>query len=837
LNIAQTTASKAWPKVFAVAACLILVVGIGTTVRSSIVTLNCPVDTVAGDYLDILKMASTVNEGHYQWLQIIGDSFLNGHCLLVPNLIFLANALLGGWNHQNIIIVGLICNLLRCAFMVGALTYKANDRGPQLAAAIGVSMALAFGVSQMSNMAYPYGAISWAISLTAFFAGLCALVRGKSSIWGAVGFLLGGLACSFSLGNAAVLWLTYLLCVVINQGKRPLYYAFWLLGTVASLGSYAYAATKLHSMDLTYPHLPSARFVLDELGRIFIDNIGHGLGPSHLSMSIGAGGLVAAGILIVLNWKRKVPLADLTGPLGMIFYGVVSLTFVSIVRNSLAPWYTAFSISFWFGLVGLSLSMLSAPAASRAASPATSRAASPATSPAASPEASPVASPVASPEASIATKNGPDKQWPFVIASCLLMAFGAAHILDNLHWKDKDYFTGFHLWSSEAALRNYRTAPTNCIDAVLLPSNPGILERAYLMGYLLEKNHWLCFRPEQVWRLQGEIDLGNVEIKPDKKGQVYWVQKGRINKPQDPQSADCLDLVLAPGAELSWTVQLPANLVQATLVSGLITGPDLATAATVGTVEVKDKANDKGEFKENVKANNKIETKVEESNSQVMSAPNWQKDLLKLAPAAAVITMRNNDLAHPLCLKHPLILIKQGALAAKVAVSAAPPQPINTDLSSRFVDLKCGDLLLFPCRSAAITYIKKPAAKVIAYSADGVTIAPNGDAPLIVCPQAQHFNLADYKQFVLEIGGGGQPLIARAAFVQMYSEDGRKVEFAIPLLPVLAGDKQTHKYCFNLDRVREQSGDFRVASINLLPFYLQPPVEPLVVKRFGFSKR
>lgn len=93
---------------------------------------------------------------------------------------------------------------------------------------------------------------------------------------------------------------------------------------------------------------------------------------------------------------------------------------------------------------------------------------------------------------------------------------------------------------------------------------------------MLERRHLSAFSPSRTYLLQGDVAVGRVAVEtPDLP--VFLSRDGRT--PADPNDFHRLDAVLAPGASVTWRVDLPPGTRRAVF-STIIRAPPEDTGVT-----------------------------------------------------------------------------------------------------------------------------------------------------------------------------------------------------------------------------------------------------------------
>ncbi|MGA7992304.1 MAG: hypothetical protein WCC53_12775 [Thermoanaerobaculia bacterium] len=310
----------------------------------------------------------------------------------------------------------------------------------------------------------------------------------------------GGVLASWSWGGGVMAWPVLFAAFALRRERRLAAWAILGAGTVLGLAQYAYLLP--HRTPDGAPVSISwvkARLFFDLLGRPFVNGITY-MGPREWSQAAGAAGLL---LLAVLFFLFRSSLKEQVAPLLLVSWATLVAVEIAAFRNDVTPWYVSSMIFFWVGLVVL-----------------------------------------------LAAAPGPLRA-----GGILVVAFLTLRVQRS--WEDKSFYLPSRAPASAACLREWRTAPPSCHDRVFQWGNGGRPNELAFLGEPLEQRGLSVFGPRPTYLLQGDLAVGRVGIETPN-ATAFLSRDART--PGDPNDFRRLDLVLAPGAAVTWRVDLPPNL-------------------------------------------------------------------------------------------------------------------------------------------------------------------------------------------------------------------------------------------------------------------------------------
>jgi hypothetical protein len=371
---------------------------------------------------------------------------------------------------------------------------------------------LLFSTSRVTVFTFGEPALQYGLSQLGVAIGAFALARGpERPIPLALALAFGGVLASWSWGGGIMTWPVFAVALFLLRVRSPGAWAIFLSGAAAGLAQYVWLLF-LRAPDPTAMRLAPTlkiRAILDLLGRPFISGIGHDYGPSLASQILGLAGVATLGILLF----RGRGVANRTPALVLVGWSLLVATQVAMFRSEAAPWYASPMAFFWAGLAVL-LALTPVP-----------------------------------------FRGGG-------IAVIALLA-----LIVQRTWEDKSFYLPSRSPASAACLREWRTAPAECGGRLFQWSGGG--PPAWL-GEPLEHHHLSVFGRRRTYLLQGDVAMGRVAVETPTLP-AFLSRDDRA--PGDPNDFHRLDLVLAPGAAVTWRIDLPPNVKIARFLTRVQAGP------------------------------------------------------------------------------------------------------------------------------------------------------------------------------------------------------------------------------------------------------------------------
>lgn len=480
-------------------------------------------DNLGNDYLLYVTVIDQVLSGTYNWAHFFRDSFFaGGHSMAIPSAIYLLTARFGSMSEYDLIIIGIAINGVRLLLLYDVLTRW--TRHWLKLALLPVLSFLTFAVAQVSVFGFSQAGIQIFLSLGGFTLGLWGAVRFPGSWKGAWLVVLGGLISAWSGGYGVVAWPFLLLAMLALGFRRWRQYLLWLVvGVIAALPYLSFFAARAE----VPPNFFRIDFLLQMIGLPLAS-----YGDFHNMEMVGLVGLLAVipGIYFAWRLRGTAAFGGALPPLILLGYSFVSIYQVTIFRDYPAPWYTSISLLYWSALVGL-LSVVCAPRGW------TLR----------------------------LRWAAPRLAWGLCFAALL----GNFYLASNRDFLDKAMYLRMRRPVSSSCLLYYRTAPTYC-EGYLFQWGIGNPQSIAQLAEPLEHHALSSFAPHQVWTLQGDFGLSNVQVQetPGVPGVVWSLaDDSRVNR-SGWDDFRHLNLFLHSPNAIHWTISLPLNVTRADFHSG-----------------------------------------------------------------------------------------------------------------------------------------------------------------------------------------------------------------------------------------------------------------------------
>jgi hypothetical protein len=526
---------------------LIIIFTLLPVFRITLIVLTTGANNLSNDYLRFTFLISHILDGGYNWQNFLRDTFWNGHSLALPVLVYLAVAKFAYWNVYVEMCVGIAMGIVRLLLLYDAFAHTKEQRmnwvlWPMLSALI-------FSVSQMNVFTFGFTNIHMMLNQLGLALAVWGLARFPNQWVGVLCVSCGGIIAALSWSGGVMAWPALFIGLILAQFRRGAHYGVWAAS--GSLAAFPYIVfmflqpTSAAVKNFTVVSWLNISFILNALGRPFVNGIGMNAGPILLAELSGGGGIILAvvGILLLRAGKSKPQWVKTAPAIALIVYSLLSLWQASVFRNNVAPWYTTPAMSFWIGLLGLVYAIWD------------------------------------SRQDTAGAFSGHKTIYGLVTLVAIVFLYAGS----NVSYEDKV----FHLFSrspaSAACLRNYRTAPTYC-EGHLFQWGVGQSGIVSLMGEVLERHNLSVFSPRQRWTLQGDFVLDAVRVTktpgiPD----TFW-STGVTASPVSWAHYQHLNLFLHAPNAVEWTVTLPPNTKHATFHSAVAMG-QLASAEGI-TFEV-----------------------------------------------------------------------------------------------------------------------------------------------------------------------------------------------------------------------------------------------------------
>jgi hypothetical protein len=461
-------------------------------------------NNLSNDYLARAPVVTAILEGRYPLAHLFRDTWIGGgHSWLALLPFYWFDARFFAWDLNVELGIGLLFSTLK-TLLVWLAVGASLSPGARWAL-LPLLSALAFSVSQVSTFTFGESVLQMQLAQVGLALGAFAVARLAARPGLRVTSLAaGGVLASWSWGGGVMTWPVFAAALSLSGERALRRWAVLASGAALGLSQYVWF------LVLRPPASPRAGSglsrpwrVLDLLGRPFANGIGLEYRPLLPAIAFGAAGLVFGTLVLVATRRRireQLPSAMILG------WSLLAALQIALFREGIAPWYVAPMTAFWLGLAGL---FAAAPRALRSA------------------------------------------------------GFGtilAGLLFSNRTWEDKSFYLPSRAPASAACLREWRTAPPACHDLVFQwgPGNPGELE---ILAGSLERAGLSVFGPRRTYLLQGDVAVGRVTVETPNLP-AFFSSDGAT--PADANDFHRLDLVLVPGASMTWRVDLPPGARRAT---------------------------------------------------------------------------------------------------------------------------------------------------------------------------------------------------------------------------------------------------------------------------------
>ena len=498
--------------------------------RMALIVFTCGENNLSNDYVARAPVVAAILEGRYAWPHLFRDTWIwGGHSWLGLLPFYWFDARFFAWDLRVELGIGLLLTALKTI-----LLWLAVSGSLTLIARwclLPVLSTLAFSVSQISTFTFGESTLQMQLAQVALAAGALAVARLADRPGARAAALAAcGLLASWSWGGGIMAWPVFA-AALFASGERSLRrWALLPLAAAPGLAQYVWflvIAPLPRVVDS--PGWRGLWRVPDLLGRPFANGTGRNGEPLPAAILFGAAGIALGAAAL---WSARGRLRDRLPALVVFGWSLLLAAQIALMRSGVSSWYIAPMTAFWLGLAAL---LAAAPR-------------------------------------------------PIAWAGFATIAAGL--LFSNRTWEDKSFYLASRTPASAACLREWRSAPAGCHDRVFQWGNGFPADYATLAAPL-EAAGLSVFGPRRTYLLQGDVAVGRVGIRNPKT--AFLSRDDRT--PGDPDDFHRLDLVLAPGASVTWRVDLPPNLRSArfkTRVRASEDDPMLARGARVTAARASD---------------------------------------------------------------------------------------------------------------------------------------------------------------------------------------------------------------------------------------------------------
>ncbi len=743
-----------------------IVFGLVAVARVCQIILTVGGNNISNDYLDVVPFMNRAFSGQIDSSNFLTSFKVGQHVVALPIAFHLLSAYLFDWNARAELLIGVGINLVK-SLLLWDLVAKGHKKEwrPLI---FGIVLALVFSMTQAS--VHFFGQACYPVSLTTlgFTIALWGILRFQNDWRGVCLMLAGGVGSAASMGNVPPCWFALLLGLVFyGYGvKRWPVYSAWIAGAALSMAPYLYFMLAKPAYLSHSQNAISGTFIINLLGRPFANQVGLSVGRLPMAEFIGIAGLIMFAVALAANFRlRRWTLATKTA-LVLSAYGLSTTVMLSYVRAFVTPWYGAFVIYFWIGLIALLLSAIQIDAPPKPAQ--TGRL---------------------------------DLAWKLTCIACLAV-IPIFYCLSNRAWKDKHVYLITRTPASEAALRNYREAPSY-IESLLFQWGDGKPKNVDKLALAPERYQLSAFSPDQTWTLQGDFVLPRVRVfNVEQSPPIRFLEDKTADHTVAWSHYEHANLYVHAPNSASWTFSLPADMHSARF----------KTAFTIGSPSkrVKPAITDGVTGKIFAVVGDPLSTSSKELLQEVHAskAGQWLPIEIDLASfkgktVTLVLTSdggkdKQDDLS---VFQYPSIDVKlrrrsaeeNRALAARLDAQPEPWQPVNTDLSAGFGKNfeSQGKMDLPPLSESSW----RSAALAVSLPTDinGEKSGLRSNFSAIYYTPAKAIPVSDYSYLTLSMQAP-KTIVWRSLKVDFVLAQGQHHSFSIPL----AFDDSTHSCSYDL---------------------------------------
>lgn len=487
-------------------------------------------NNLSNDYIGRIGVVAAILEGRYDFRHLFTGTFITyGHSWLALLPIYWFDARFFAWNMGVELGIGLLLCAAKTLLIWLAIAPSMSERSRWVF--LPLLSALAFAVSQVSSFTFGESVLQMQLPQVGLALGSFAIARfeERPAVRTAL-VAAGGLLASWSWGGGVMAWPVFFVALLAAGERRVLHFTTLSLTAALGLSQYVWILA-IHPAPgpLERPGFRHPSRFLDLLGRPLINDSGWNFALQPTAVAFGIAGLAfAAGALWFARreLRRRIPALV---PLG---WALLVALQIGYFRTEPAPWYIVSMTLFWVALAAL---LAAAPR-------------------------------------------------PIAIAGFTTIAAGL--LLSNRTWEDKSFYLPSRAPASAACLREWRTSAVACHDRLFQWGGTNLGE-AVVLGEPLERLRLSVFSSRRTYLLQGDVAVGRVAIATPTR-QAFLSRDGRTSA--DPNDFKRLDLVLAPGAAVTWRVDVPRNVRVAEFRTGVRVARDDATLARGARVSLDGKA-------------------------------------------------------------------------------------------------------------------------------------------------------------------------------------------------------------------------------------------------------
>jgi hypothetical protein len=458
-------------------------------------------NNLSNDYIGRVPLVGSMLDGTCSLGKFVQEAWIGGaHSGLAVFPIYYLSARFFEWSVWFELGLGLALAAATLALLTASVPRSA--RWPLLP----LLSLLLFSTSRVTVFTFGEPTLQYGLSQLGVAIGAFALARRpERPIALALALAFGGILASWSWGGGIMTWPVFAVALYLLRVRSPGAWAIFLPAATAGLAQYAWL------LPPGLPRVGAGPVSWAAKGRLFLDLVGRPLAngianaeSNRWSQAVGAAGLLALAAMLILLRTR---LREQPVPLFLVAWSLLVAIQIALVRSAAAVWYASPMALFWAGLL---LLFAAAPA-------------------------------------------------PFSAGGILVVAFLTLAVQRT--WEDKSFYLPSRAPVSASCLREWRTAPAACHARVFQWGEEGHSGELARLGEPLERHRLSVFGPRRTYLLQGDVPLGRVRLEPES-APSFFSDDGTTRR--DVDDFRRLDLVLAPGASVTWRVDLPPGTRRAT---------------------------------------------------------------------------------------------------------------------------------------------------------------------------------------------------------------------------------------------------------------------------------
>lgn len=305
---------------------------------------------------DLAYYANTIDQiwnDEYAWQNILRDTSIGSHVMLVTVLVRLALAHLSHWNAYAELYFGVGLFIIRTLLIYWAIS--APIPTPSRWLILPLLTALVFSTVQINTFTFGETSLALGLVIAITSLGIWGVTRFPSCWLGATIAAVSSLLAAWSWG-AGLVTFPMLALGMLLLGYRLRHYLVLAASFGLAITPYLIYVFPSTGSDIGFSEFLHFSPWVNAIGYPFT------LGEELIAVGIfgiGLSGLILLGIglCLMIQNRQKLRIASVPA-LMVICFGALTAWQVSIARDGLAPWYLTLFMEFWIGLAGFAAMML-----------------------------------------------------------------------------------------------------------------------------------------------------------------------------------------------------------------------------------------------------------------------------------------------------------------------------------------------------------------------------------------------------------------------------------------------------------------------------------------------